>query len=65
MAVRAISSSKKITVELDINVEKIEYEKPDENGTKCSPHYFVISLSDGTNYNRFFDIYLKEVSLKF
>ena len=50
MDVRAISSSKQITVELDINVEKIEYEK-DKNGIKSSPHRFVISLSDGTSYN--------------
>ena len=50
MAVRAISSSKKITVELDINVEKIEYKK-DENGIKFSQHNFVIPLSDGTCYN--------------
>ena len=52
MAVRAISSSKKITVELDINVDKIEFKK-DEEGRHCSYHLFAISLSDGTSYNGF------------
>ena len=56
MAVRAISSSKKITVELDINVDKIEYKK-DENGTICFLHHFVISLLDGTSYNGLICIY--------
>ena len=50
MEVRAVSSSKKITVELSINVDKIEY-KDDETNQNCFRRFFVIPLSDGTSYD--------------
>ena len=43
MEVRAVSSSKKITVELSINVDKIEYQNQ-------NLRFFVIPHSDGTSY---------------
>ena len=57
MEVRTISSSKKITVELNVNVETIEY--------KHSPKYqrnsfvlpFTIFLKDGTNYNGYVQVW--------
>ena len=52
MEVRAVSSSKKITVELSINVDKIEYKVHVINqNLKCFRRFFVIPLSDGTSYN--------------
>ena len=54
MEVRTVSSSKKITVELSINVDKVEY-KEDEHERNQNLKYFrrvfVIPLSDGTTYD--------------
>ena len=51
MEVRAVSSSKKITVELSINVDKIEYKGDEEHHNLKYFRSFVIPLSDGTSYD--------------
>ena len=54
MDIRAISSSKKITVEIAINVDKIEYKEEGldrrNQNKKSFSRSFVVPLSDGTSY---------------
>ena len=65
MEVRAVSSSKKITVELSINVDKIEYKEDESNQTlKCFRRFFVIPLSDGTSYDGVLLIFKKVFEAK-